>query len=586
MQHHKSGVLRRRIAQQQRRMRHRLLSIASDASFVRFVAEHHPNIPVFANLRCGLWYARVAGVCAGTAYFKSTDGHANTWNFSLRRLNLNVIEAASSHDQGVMLVDATKRGRRLPDAFSRTVPIWCTVINRAVQKYRRRTLNFVSSSNSNEFFWDVELHVPPRVVSDIEKSTITTKLDSLVVALEKSGVVNIEWLSKKLGKRPLRSFWITTESHLVEGLSPDYSCRGKYSPVICVSASEPLEESVFRFFRVNKMFQSLSKPTDNNHISSMVPAANANVDVDVVDVDVDADVGFFYIPGAGDDHEKWCTGLTPNLFYLHLKSLLAACRDGDEACERLVSDIVDDLFVPMSLSLSSGEQNKNLFDVLGLTTLCIGSRSAGKPPEVWEKFDAVVSCTLSQYMEMGVCQHEQGSLVLGKYLHLPIPEGKRDSQNILLALLPKAVCFVLCHLSQGRRVLLHCNQGVDRSVGIAAAIVALCVNKKGHELYDLKSWCASATWDSLTEERRNILFDQREDVQNGSEKPGKTPRDCLNEWLKEVSRDDFDTVNVDKHILRATLVAITTYRKLASPSRYTMRKLSRFFTEKKMHQNL
>lgn len=29
----------------------------------------------------------------GSAYFKSTDGHAGEWNFSLRRLNLQVLEA-------------------------------------------------------------------------------------------------------------------------------------------------------------------------------------------------------------------------------------------------------------------------------------------------------------------------------------------------------------------------------------------------------------------------------------------------------------------------------------------------------------
>ena len=134
-----SGVMRRRIASEQRRLRHRVLSISSDASFVRCVADHHPQLPVFANLRCGLWYARVAGVCTDTAYFKSTDGHVNTWNFSLRRLNLNVVEAAAK-GSGILLVDATKRGRRLPDSFSRTVPIWCTVINRVVHHYRQQQM--------------------------------------------------------------------------------------------------------------------------------------------------------------------------------------------------------------------------------------------------------------------------------------------------------------------------------------------------------------------------------------------------------------------------------------------------------------
>lgn len=31
---------------------------------------------------------------AGSAYFKSTDGHYGVWAFSLRRLNLQVLEVA------------------------------------------------------------------------------------------------------------------------------------------------------------------------------------------------------------------------------------------------------------------------------------------------------------------------------------------------------------------------------------------------------------------------------------------------------------------------------------------------------------
>ena len=34
----------------------------------------------------------------------------------------------------VILVDSTRRGKRMPDALSKTVPIWCAVINRSVAK--------------------------------------------------------------------------------------------------------------------------------------------------------------------------------------------------------------------------------------------------------------------------------------------------------------------------------------------------------------------------------------------------------------------------------------------------------------------
>ena len=64
------------------------LSIAEDGRFVREIAALYPNLPVLANLRCGLWYTM--GEEEGTCYFKSTDGHQNHVDFSRTRVNLDV----------------------------------------------------------------------------------------------------------------------------------------------------------------------------------------------------------------------------------------------------------------------------------------------------------------------------------------------------------------------------------------------------------------------------------------------------------------------------------------------------------------
>lgn len=69
---------------------HRLHSILSDAAFVEKVASTY-QFPLVANERCGSWYVSPAHK-AGSAYFKSTDGHHGQWGFSLRRLNLQVLE--------------------------------------------------------------------------------------------------------------------------------------------------------------------------------------------------------------------------------------------------------------------------------------------------------------------------------------------------------------------------------------------------------------------------------------------------------------------------------------------------------------
>lgn len=68
----------------------RLRSIASDGAFVSNVAQNF-QLPSIANERCGSWYID-PDVKAGSAYFKSTDGHFGEWSFSLRRLNLGVLQ--------------------------------------------------------------------------------------------------------------------------------------------------------------------------------------------------------------------------------------------------------------------------------------------------------------------------------------------------------------------------------------------------------------------------------------------------------------------------------------------------------------
>jgi tRNA A64-2'-O-ribosylphosphate transferase len=68
----------------------RLASITRDAAFVSEVAAAY-HLPRIANERCGSWYVQPS-LKAGSAYFKSTDGHHGQWSFSLRRLNLQVLE--------------------------------------------------------------------------------------------------------------------------------------------------------------------------------------------------------------------------------------------------------------------------------------------------------------------------------------------------------------------------------------------------------------------------------------------------------------------------------------------------------------
>lgn len=74
----------------------RLSSVEKDALFVEQVASDL-CLPVIANERCGTWYISPEQK-AGSAYFKSTDGHFGQWAFSKRRLNLHVLDIIQKHE--------------------------------------------------------------------------------------------------------------------------------------------------------------------------------------------------------------------------------------------------------------------------------------------------------------------------------------------------------------------------------------------------------------------------------------------------------------------------------------------------------
>ncbi len=158
-----------------------------------------PQTQIFANLRCGRWYVRETNPADSLfAHFKSADGHCHQWKIEPSRPNLHFAVAAArasaqryreSLDRGssttplvlpsadilatvstvprlsfipthaytlsraaseasvraarrltalaggVVLVDATRKGKRFPDSLSRTVPIWACIINRTVLSF-------------------------------------------------------------------------------------------------------------------------------------------------------------------------------------------------------------------------------------------------------------------------------------------------------------------------------------------------------------------------------------------------------------------------------------------------------------------
>lgn len=98
-------------------------SVIDDVHFVKEIANIYPSLPLVANLRCGLWYTPD---CAGTCYFKSTDGHYGNWGFSHTRLNLHIARLAAA-ENGCLIVDATRRGKTFPVSLPQVLLLSSTV---------------------------------------------------------------------------------------------------------------------------------------------------------------------------------------------------------------------------------------------------------------------------------------------------------------------------------------------------------------------------------------------------------------------------------------------------------------------------
>ncbi|KAG9008895.1 hypothetical protein FRB93_005945 [Tulasnella sp. JGI-2019a] len=242
------------LAKEKNGLHNRLRSIHDDADFVDSVhREHYGHFPIVPNLRCGSWYVdpTVPQCVQIPAYFKSTDGHLNNWDFNLRRSNLHLLSRIEEKG-GIIIVDSTRRGKRFPDALSKTVPIWCCVVNRAV------ALKFGLLTS-----FDINLYSPTSAVSRSEHSQIEQRLEGWTSKLSDS-TFEIPRLLK-----PLRPIWISPATPALPQLKDDLD----FYPVICLSASE--------------------------HVENGIERRN----------------GYSYVQGSGDDHESWSQGLTPALFW-------------------------------------------------------------------------------------------------------------------------------------------------------------------------------------------------------------------------------------------------------------------------------
>lgn len=288
--------VKKELRKEDRSLRNRIESILFDNRFLETrVIPTFPKFPVVPNERCGVWYCD-PNRYTQTSYFKSTDGHISQWDFSTRRLNFHLFPILAENG-GMIIVDSTRRGKKIPDALSKTVPIWCAVLNGLMLK-----------ATNQDIEYDQLLYVPPGTVSSSERSRIVKKMPELIEKVERLNIFDGKQVYDFLNKRLLRPFWVFPGSGLLE------SSRDVFTGELITQA------------------WSVSKE------SKIIPVILCTVSYQAQD-GVDKRNGFTYHQGAADDHELWSNGLEPDIYWKHI-SAFKSFEGSDEDMEQLVDRIV------------------------------------------------------------------------------------------------------------------------------------------------------------------------------------------------------------------------------------------------------
>lgn len=332
--------LQRRLRKQERGFRNRVRSLLRDAAFVDAVCRtRFPGVPIILNARAGNWYhpAPVAH-----SYFKSTDGHPGTWAFALTRLNLHVASLAASA-RGAVIVDASQSHKRFPDALSRTVPLWAAVINHVVLETPLKAallVPFSISPSERDSMVAAAAHAVA-VMSPETRATIVKELAPVLTV-----PLRCVWLDQTaLGVAP-----VDGDSAFACSDSDDDDAAGRSAALparVPFNAADCSTEAHFRAVAAAgdravavalcrgeghdassaAKVASAPRAAPSDHIPLILLSAStpAPSQTDACS----AREGWTYLPGAGDDHEAWARGLTPEMFWRLLPELLACDDDAD-----------------------------------------------------------------------------------------------------------------------------------------------------------------------------------------------------------------------------------------------------------------
>ncbi|CCE82837.1 Piso0_002587 [Millerozyma farinosa CBS 7064] len=445
-------------------VKNRLQSILYDAHYVERVASSL-GLPLVPNERCGLWYVCPDKRC-DTAYFKSTDGHHGYWNFSTRRLNLHILKHLKGHN-GVAIVDSTRRGKLMPDALSKTIPIWCAVLNYVMYESEGdadiiRGLGLNDNDNLSIFLLSVKrnnwLRTSDEIISSSEKSQIIERIPRFAHELKKVGITK-EVLVKHLGgdKRPIVPlFQYPHKPKSNDQLFAEENARrcSKFYSVYCLTASIKIESQFHR----------------------MVVGIRGNEAPDI-------QVAWNYVQGSADDHESWATSfnfkLDPSFWWNSV-----FYNDGqyntkvvDSRTGYIHNDLTDEKLTEIinAIHYRFQDAHPNTMAPIDVTRV----QYEGTDTKIW--FGQIKSAlAASQLTEIyprvkylvvlsalhGVSVPEKSELTV---IHLNVPSNKKGSR-----MLRDVSPSILSQLNQSStdETMILCESGADISVGVV--LLLLC----------------------------------------------------------------------------------------------------------------
>ena len=489
------GSICRLVKKSTSRAFNRAASAASDADAVgRFLDDpdlknglSFSSLPVFANARAGLWHVDLRDPRVHLCRYKSTDGHAAAGagggagggSFPLSRLNLGVAAAAAaagaSGGGGAVIVDATRKGKRFPDALSRTVPIWAAVVNRACRIWTTEDGEEKQKEEEKEEGEEERevLFMPPWVPAS-EKSKIKGRVEGWARLLLSTGA-DLSAFAGELSERPLLPVWIARRGaeramaggppvevvHAEEGES-----KATTTPLYLFSASDPSA----RRASVSCGCCSSSSGGRESGTESSAPSHPSHGCFDL---------SFDYEPGGGDDEEGWSRGLSARLFWRHRGELLSSGPAGFEGAAEELARRERQGERGGAVGAAPGASRPAWTFVCG-TRLAVGNAAAAAAAA------AALCCSCPPSLslgERGVAAAAVVSLGDGAgpppsppssplYFRAPVPPRKRLG---LLEALPSVVAFASAHLLEGRTVLLASESGENENENENAAAAAAAV---------------------------------------------------------------------------------------------------------------